>query len=70
MKRNVKRVICLFLATIIVVTTVEYAPPSFALTAISNSKTEGPGKPYGSMYQNEITPDGYLVDENEVWKIK
>ena len=29
-----------------------------------------PGKPYGSMYQNEITPDGYLVDENGVWKIK
>jgi uncharacterized repeat protein (TIGR02543 family) len=29
-----------------------------------------PGKPYGSMYQNEITPDGYLVDEHGVWKIK
>jgi len=29
-----------------------------------------PGKPYGSMYQNEITPDGYLVDENGVWKNK
>ncbi|MDW2798770.1 InlB B-repeat-containing protein [Clostridium boliviensis] len=27
-----------------------------------------PGKPYGSMYQNERTPDGYLVDENGVWK--
>jgi uncharacterized repeat protein (TIGR02543 family) len=25
-----------------------------------------PGKPYGSMYQNERTPDGYLVDENGV----
>ncbi|WP_434084738.1 hypothetical protein [Lacrimispora xylanisolvens] len=22
------------------------------------------------MYQNEITPNGYLVDENGVWKIK
>ena len=22
---------------------------------------------YGSMYQNEITPDGYYVDENGVW---
>ncbi|MDR2022092.1 MAG: InlB B-repeat-containing protein [Hungatella sp.] len=27
-----------------------------------------PGKPYGSMYWNEKTPDGYLVDENGVWK--
>ena len=26
-----------------------------------------PGKPYGSMYRNEMTPDGYLVDENGVW---
>ncbi|WP_164473199.1 InlB B-repeat-containing protein [Clostridium sp. E02] len=26
-----------------------------------------PGKPYGSMYQNEKTPDGYRVDENGVW---
>jgi uncharacterized repeat protein (TIGR02543 family) len=25
-----------------------------------------PGKPYGSMYRNERTPDGYLVDENGV----
>jgi len=25
-----------------------------------------PGKPYGSMYQNEYTPDGYFVDENGV----
>jgi len=23
-----------------------------------------------SMYQNEITPDGYMVDKNGVWKIK
>jgi len=29
-----------------------------------------PGKPYGSMYQDEFTPDGYLVDENGVWKNK
>lgn len=29
-----------------------------------------PGKPYGSMFQNEITPDGYMVDENGVWEIK
>lgn len=29
-----------------------------------------PGKPYGSMYQNEFTPDGYQVDENGVWKNK
>ncbi|MBE5992659.1 MAG: hypothetical protein E7247_09740, partial [Paenibacillaceae bacterium] len=40
MKGNVKRVICLFLAAIIVVTTVGYAPPSFALTAMSNSRME------------------------------
>ena len=26
-----------------------------------------PGKPYGSLYQNENTPDGYQVDENGVW---
>ena len=26
-----------------------------------------PGKPYGSMYQSEDTPDGYKVDENGVW---
>jgi len=25
-----------------------------------------PGKPYGSMYRNEYTPDGYWVDENGV----
>ncbi|MFR3730021.1 InlB B-repeat-containing protein [Lacrimispora sp.] len=25
-----------------------------------------PGKPYGSMYQNEYTPDGYWVDEHGV----
>ena len=29
-----------------------------------------PGKPYGSMYQDEFTPDGYRVDENGVWKNK
>ncbi|MDW2796496.1 hypothetical protein RZO55_02730, partial [Clostridium boliviensis] len=29
-----------------------------------------PGKPYGSMYQNERTPDGYMVDEDGVWKNK
>ncbi len=40
MKGNAKRVICLFLAAIIVVTTVGYAPPSFALTAMSNSRME------------------------------
>ncbi|NNJ33110.1 InlB B-repeat-containing protein [Lacrimispora defluvii] len=40
MKGNAKRVICLFLATIIVVTTVGYAPPSLALTTMSNSKME------------------------------
>lgn len=26
-----------------------------------------PGKPYGSMYQSEDTPDGYKVDENGAW---
>ena len=26
-----------------------------------------PGKPYGSMYRNEYTPDGYWVDENGVY---
>ncbi len=25
-------------------------------------------RPYGSMYRNEMTPDGYRVDENGVWK--
>ncbi|MFR5601022.1 MAG: N-acetylmuramoyl-L-alanine amidase family protein [Lachnospiraceae bacterium] len=25
-------------------------------------------RPYGSMYQNEMTPDGHFVDENGVWK--
>ena len=24
-------------------------------------------RPYGSMYQNEMTPDGYWVDENGAW---
>ena len=24
-------------------------------------------RPFGSMYQNEMTPDGYFVDENGVW---
>ena len=24
-------------------------------------------RPFGSMYQNEMTPDGYYVDENGVW---
>ena len=24
-------------------------------------------RPYGSMYQNEMTPDGYQVDENGAW---
>jgi len=40
MKGNAKRVICLFLATIIVVTMVGYVPPSFALTAMSASDGE------------------------------
>lgn len=35
MKGNSKRVICLFLAAIVVITAVGYAPPSFALTAMS-----------------------------------
>ena len=26
-----------------------------------------PGKPYGSMYRNESTPDGYRVDEKGAW---
>ena len=25
------------------------------------------GRPYGAMYQNIQTPDGYYVDENGVW---
>lgn len=25
-------------------------------------------RPYGSMYQNERTPDNYYVDVNGVWK--
>ncbi len=40
MKGNAKRVFCLFLAAIIVVITVGYAPPSFALTAMSDSRME------------------------------
>lgn len=40
MKGNAKRFICLILAAIIVVTTVGYAPPSFVLTAMSNSRME------------------------------
>ena len=24
-------------------------------------------RPYGSMYQNEMTPDNYFVDQNGVW---
>lgn len=27
---------------------------------------DGSGRPYGSMYRNEMTPDGYWVDENGV----
>lgn len=32
-------------------------------------KEDSAGRPYGSMYRNEKTPDGYLVDENGVWQI-
>ena len=28
------------------------------------------GRPYGSMYRNERTPDGYQVDENGNWDEK
>lgn len=30
--------------------------------------TENTRRPYGSLYMNEKTPDGYFVDENGVWK--
>lgn len=32
--------------------------------------TENTRRPYGSLYMNEKTPDGYFVDENGVWKEK
>ena len=34
---------------------------------IWNYRIDSNGRPYGSMYQNEQTPDGCLVDENGVW---
>ena len=30
--------------------------------------TENTRRPYGSLYMNEKTPDGYFVDENGVWE--
>ncbi|MDO4325948.1 MAG: hypothetical protein Q4E24_07935 [bacterium] len=30
-------------------------------------KLDSTGRPYGSMYENETTPDGHFVDENGVW---
>ncbi|MDO5551647.1 MAG: hypothetical protein Q4F76_10780, partial [Lachnospiraceae bacterium] len=30
-------------------------------------RTDSDGRPYGSMYWNEETPDGHFVDENGVW---
>ena len=44
-----------------------------AVTWNFNEKTGGwtyngaAERPFGSMYQNEMTPDGYFVDENGVW---
>lgn len=32
--------------------------------------TENTRRPYGSLYMNEKTPDGYFVDENGVWEEK
>lgn len=32
-----------------------------------NYRTDSNGRPYGSMYRSEKTPDGYWVDENGVW---
>lgn len=48
-------------------------PTPMAVTWNFNEKTGGwtyngaAERPFGSMYQNEMTPDGYFVDENGVW---
>ena len=48
-------------------------PTPMAVTWNFDEKTGGwtyngaAERPFGSMYQNEMTPDGYFVDENGVW---
>lgn len=36
----------------------------YYLTTEANRET---GRPFGSMYQNEVTPDGYYVDDSGKW---
>lgn len=48
-------------------------PTPMAVTWNFDEKTGGwtyngaAERPFGSMYQNEMTPDGYFVNENGVW---